>query len=81
MRRESPIRFEGIYFLPNLLYPIHALRSLEFFPEPFPKPCIIKPYTNHHYHKYHAGAKVIHGYSSFLILIYNPALSTGPARR
>jgi hypothetical protein len=42
---------------------------MEFFPEPFPKPYIIKPDTNHHYHKYHTGAKVIHGYSSFLMLI------------
>ena len=35
---NSPNRFWVIYFLTNLLYPIHALSSSEFLLEPFPNP-------------------------------------------
>jgi hypothetical protein len=48
-RWDSLIRFGAIYSLTNLFHPIHALRSFEFLLEPFPKPRIIEPYSDHHH--------------------------------
>jgi hypothetical protein len=42
-------------------------RSMEFLPEPFPKPRIIKPYRDHQHTEYKTST--VHGYSSFLMLI------------
>jgi hypothetical protein len=61
---DNPFHFGAIYFITIFLIQ-STFRSFEFFLEPFPKPCIIKPYYDHHHHKYYPGAKVIHGYTSF----------------
>jgi hypothetical protein len=72
---DSPNRFGADYFLD----PIHTLHSFEFLLEPFPEPRIIKPYYDHHHTEYKTSA--VHGYTSFFMFIYDPALSTGPDLR
>jgi hypothetical protein len=62
---DSSNRFGADYFLD----PIIGLLSFEFLLEPFPKPGIIKPYYDHHDHKYHTRTKIIHGYTAFQAII------------
>jgi hypothetical protein len=49
LKGTAPFVSEQFISSLDLLYSILAIRSFQFFPEPFPKPRIIKPDNNHHH--------------------------------